>query len=230
MIPIQDNVPSRSIPLVTWGLILLNGLVFLQELAMPQEQLELLIALLGMVPSRLGSDAGAWWTLLTCMFLHGSWMHFIGNMWTLYLFGDNVEDRMGPVRFIVFYLLCGVAASLTHYLANPGSTIPTIGASGAIAGVLAAYFLLFPTARIITLVLVGFLPFLFEVPAIVYLGIWFVSQLFSGVLSLVSTQYYAGVAWWAHVGGFVAGVVLLPLFKKSRKQYRPSYADEYRPW
>lgn len=230
MIPIQDTVPSRSVPLVTRGLILLGGLVFLQELALPPERLEQLIVLLGMVPARLGHDPEAWWTLLTCMFLHGGWMHFVGNMWTLYLFGDNVEDRMGSARFLVFYLLCGLAAGLTHVVTDPNSSIPTIGASGAIAGVLGAYFLLFPTARVITLIPVFFWPFLVEVPAVFYLGVWFVSQLFSGTLALIGPGYYEGVAWWAHVGGFVAGLALVPVFKKPRQQYRRAYADEYWPW
>lgn len=230
MIPIQDTVPSRSVPLVTWGLILLNGLVFLQELALPPERLEELVALLGMVPARLGHDSEAWWTLLTCMFLHGGWTHFVGNMWTLYLFGDNVEDRMGSARFLVFYLLCGLAAGLTHVLTDPNSPIPTVGASGAIAGVLGAYFLLFPTARVITLVPVFFWPFIVEIPAVFYLGVWFVSQLFSGTLALIGPGYYEGVAWWAHVGGFVAGLALLPVFKQSRQQYGRAYADEYWPW
>jgi membrane associated rhomboid family serine protease len=162
--------------------------------------------------------------------LHGGWLHLIGNMWVLYLFGDNVEDRMGPARYLAFYLLCGLAASLTHYAINPGSTVPTIGASGAISGVLGAYLLLFPTARVITLVPVFIIPFFFEIPAVVYLGFWFVMQLFSGTLSLAGTESSEGVAWWAHVGGFVTGMALLPVFKKSRKQYRHYYADEYWPW
>jgi len=230
MIPIQDTVRSRSVPLVTWALILLNGLVFLYELALPPEQLKHLIAVLGMVPARLGTEPEAYGTLLTCMFLHGNWLHLIGNMWVLYLFGDNVEDRMGPARYLVFYLVCGLAAGLTHYVTNLGSTLPTVGASGAIAGVMAAYLLLFPTARVITLVPVFFFPFIFELPAVFFIGLWFVSQLFSGTLSLVSAESYEGVAWWAHVGGFVAGMVLLPLFKKAPKQYRRYYADEYWPW
>jgi membrane associated rhomboid family serine protease len=230
MFPIKDTVQTRSVPLVTWGLILLNGLVFFHELTLPPEQLEALFATLGMVPARLGSDPDSYWTLLTCMFLHGGWLHFIGNMWTLFVFGDAVEDRMGRASYLVFYLLGGLAASLTHYATNPASYVPTIGASGAIAGVLGAYFLLFPTARVITLLPVFFLPFIVEIPAVFYLGVWFVSQIFSGTLALVSPQYYEGVAWWAHVGGFVAGIVLLPLFKKSRQQYRPYFADEYWPW
>lgn len=230
MFPIKDTVQSRSLPLVTWIIILINGLVFMYELTLPPDHLERLFRMLGMVPARLRTDPEAYATVLTCMFLHGGWMHFIGNMWMLYLFGDNVEDRMGPARYLIFYLLSGVAAGMTHYVTDPESTIPTVGASGAIAGVMGAYFLLFPTARVITLVPVFIFPFFFEIPAIFYLGIWFVSQLFSGTLSLVSTQYYEGVAWWAHVGGFVAGMVLLPLFRKSREQYRRYYADEYWPW
>lgn len=230
MIPIQDTVPSRSIPFITWLLIILNGFIFLQELALSDEQLEQLVDLLGLVPARLGYDPEAWWTLITCMFVHDGWMHFLGNMWSLYLFGDNVEDRMGSVRFLIFYLLCGVVAGLTHVFTDPNSTIPTIGASGAIAGVLGAYFLLFPTARVITLIPVIFWPLIVEVPAVFYLGVWFVSQLFSGTLALLGPGYYEGVAWWAHVGGFVAGLALLPLFKKSRMQYGRIYPDEYWPW
>jgi membrane associated rhomboid family serine protease len=228
MFPLQDTVRTSSTPLTTWGIILLNGLVFLYELSLPAESLEVFIEKMGMVPARLGAEPEAYWTVFTCMFLHGGWIHFIGNMWVLYLFGDNVEDRMGPVRYLVFYLLCGVAASVTHYFIDPLSTVPTVGASGAIAGVLGAHFVLFPTARVITLVPVFF--FIFEIPAIFYLGFWFVSQLLSGTLSLVSSQSYGGVAWWAHVGGFVAGIILLPLFKKSRNQYRRYYDDEDWPW
>jgi membrane associated rhomboid family serine protease len=227
MFPIRDNVPARNLPLATWAIILLNGIVFLYELNLPPERLEQLVSVLGMVPARLWSEPGAYYTLLTCMFLHGGWMHFIGNMWTLYIFGDNVEDRMGPARYVLFYLLCGLAAGLTHCFIDPNSLVPTIGASGAIAGVLGAYFVLFPTARVITLIPVFFFPLLVDIPAVFYLGVWFVSQLLSGTLSLISTEYYEGVAWWAHVGGFVAGIALLPLLKKSHKQYRRFYADEY---
>ena len=230
MIPLQDTVHSENVPLATWVIILVNGLVFLFELSLPLAQLEQLVAALGMVPVRLAADPTAYWTVLTSMFLHGSWMHFIGNMWMLYLFGDNVEDRMGPLRFLVFYLLCGVAAGLTHCAANPASSMPTVGASGAIAGVLGAYFILFPTARIITLVPLLFFPLFVEVPAVFYLGLWFLSQLFSGTLSIVGSQFYEGVAWWAHVGGFFAGIALLPLFKTSARQRRRYYPDEYWPW
>jgi membrane associated rhomboid family serine protease len=230
MFPLKDTVQTRGVPLATWGILLLNSLVFLYELSLPPETLEQLFSVLGMVPVRLGSDPEAYATLLTCMFLHGGWMHFLGNMWVLYLFGDAVEDRMGPARYLVFYLLCGLAASLTHYFTNQASTLPSLGASGAIAGVMGAYFVLYPTAQVITLIPILIIPFLVEIPAVVYLGIWFASQFLHGTLSLASMQSYEGVAWWAHVGGFVAGIALLPLFKKSREQYRRYYADEYRPW
>jgi membrane associated rhomboid family serine protease len=230
MIPLQDTVQARNAPLATWGIILINSVVFIYELALPPDRLEALIATLGMIPARMGADSSSFSTLFTCMFLHGGWVHIIGNMWTLYIFGDNVEDRMGSLRYILFYLLCGLAAGITHLLTNPGSTVPTIGASGAIAGVLGAYLLLFPSARVITLIPIFIFPFIFEIPALVYLGIWFITQLLSGALSLVSTHYYEGIAWWAHVGGFVAGMVLLPAFKMSQQRYRRFYADEYWPW
>jgi membrane associated rhomboid family serine protease len=230
MFPLQDTVQARSVPLVTWGIILINALVFLHELSLPPEQLETFVATLGMVPARLGTDPDAYCTLLTCMFLHGGWMHFIGNMWVLFLFGDAVEDRMGPVRYLIFYLLCGLAAGLTHSFTNPDSYVPTIGASGAIAGVMGAYFVQFPLAQVLTLIPILFFPLIVEVPAVIYLGIWFASQLFQGTLSLLSTQSYEGVAWWAHVGGFMAGVALLPVFRKPRRQYRRFYPDEYWPW
>jgi membrane associated rhomboid family serine protease len=230
MIPIQDTVQSRSLPFVTWTLILLNGLVFLHELTLPPERLEQFVALWGMIPAQLSTAPSTWFTLITCMFLHGGWMHFFGNMWTLYLFGDNVEDRMGSGRFLVFYLVCGIIASLTHILIDPRSEIPTIGASGAIAGVLGAYFVLFPTSRIITLVPIFFIPLIVEIPAIFFIGVWFLSQLFSGTLALIGPGHFEGVAWWAHIGGFVAGLALLPIFKTSRRQYGRIYADEYWPW
>ena len=155
MFPLQDTIPSRSVPLVTWTIIFINTIAFFYELLIPADELERFVSLVGFVPARFADDAGAAWTLVTCMFLHGGWAHFIGNMWMLYLFGDNVEDRMGPVRYLIFYLLCGMGAGLAHYVTNPMSTIPCIGASGAIAGVLGAYFKLFPTSQVITLVLIS---------------------------------------------------------------------------
>jgi membrane associated rhomboid family serine protease len=230
MIPIQDTQPSRHVPVVTWLLIGLNSLAFFYELSLTPRELELFLQLVGMVPARIASDPTALWTMLSSMFFHGGWMHFLGNMWTLYLFGDNVEDRLGPVHYLLFYLLCGLAAGWAQFAAQPDSPLPAIGASGAIAGVLGAYFVMFPTATIITLVPVFFLPLFLEVPAVVYLGVWFLTQLFSGVLSLSGAPQMGGVAWWAHIGGFVAGLLLLPVLKLPAMQYREHYADEYWPW
>jgi len=231
MFPLTDTIRSRSTPFVTWLLILLNGIVFMRELALPPERLEQLVFAMGLVPARLMHDAaGAWTTVISSMFLHGGWMHFVGNMWTLYIFGDNVEDRMGPARYLAFYLLGGVAAGLAHCLTDPQSAVPLIGASGAISAVLGAYFVLYPRARVITLVPVLFLPYMFELPAVTFFVIWFVTQLLSGMVSLAGARAAGGVAWWAHVGGFVAGMVLLPLFLKPRKRYRQFYPDEYWPW
>ncbi len=231
MIPLKDNVPSRHFPWVMWTLIALNGFVFIQELRLRPEQLEYLVQRLGFVPAQLWADHTHWPALLTSMFLHGGWLHVLGNMWTLYLFGDNVEDRMGPVRFLVFYLVCGVAAALAHAGIDPHSTVPTIGASGAIAGVLGAYVLLYPRAQVITLVFVGIFPLVVELSALVYFGIWFLTQLFSGTLALISPESFSGVAWWAHIGGFVAGMLLCPLFLRRGEHLKQRrYRDEYWPW
>jgi membrane associated rhomboid family serine protease len=230
MIPIQDNIPCRNPPLVTWGLILVNALVFLYELSLPERVLKDFFYNFGMVPAWMGLHWDDYLTFLTSMFLHGGWTHILGNMWCLYLFGDNVEDRMGHGRFLGFYLLCGLGAGLTHYLTNLNSPVPTLGASGAIAGVMGAYLVLFPTARVFTLIPILFIPFFVDIPAVVFLGTWFLSQFLNGTLALATPGSYEGVAWWAHVGGFAVGIVLLPLFKKSEREYGRRYRDEYRAW
>jgi membrane associated rhomboid family serine protease len=221
MIPIRDNVPSRTAAVVTWGLIAVNAAVFLHELALDPRQLEQFFYLYGVVPARYshaewarlaGFPLDDYWPFVTSMFLHGGWLHLISNMWALWIFGDNVEQRMGRGRFLAFYLLTGLAAGLAHLFANIGSTDPTVGASGAIAGVLGAYFILYPHARIIVLFPILFLPLFFELPAVVYLGFWFLSQVYGGTLGGVGPQAVEAVAWWAHVGGFVAGVALHRLF------------------
>lgn len=149
----------------------------------------------------------AWLTLLTCIFLHGGWMHFLGNMWFLFIFGDNVEDRMGHVPYLLFYLFCGVGASVAHLLTNSSSPIPTIGASGAIAGVMGAYFLLYPKARVLSVIPIFVIIQVVVLPAPVFLGIWFALQFFQGTLSIASTEA-SGVAWWAHIGGFAVGYLV----------------------
>jgi membrane associated rhomboid family serine protease len=161
------------------------------------------------------------------MFLHGGWLHIIGNLWTLWIFGDNVEERMGSGRFVVFYVLCGLAASITHVLTNAQSTVPAVGASGAIAGVMGAYFFLFPYSRVIVVIPILIFPFFFELPAVIYLGVWALTQVFSGTLSIASGNVQVGgVAWWAHVGGFGAGLILHFLFVMGRAARRLQ-RDEY---
>lgn len=235
MLPIKDSVRSRSVPVATRALIFINAIVFFFELGLPHEALERVAYLFGMVPARLtdpewaasvGFPDGGYLTILTHQFLHGGWLHIIANMWTLWIFGDNVEDRMGSVRFTIFYLICGVAAGVTHLIINPNSTVPSVGASGAIAGVLGAYFLFFPTARLVVLLPILFFPFFFEVPAVVYLAVWFFSQLFSGTLALFGPQEAGGIAWWAHIGGFIAGLLLCYLFLR-RPAPRGLQPDEF---
>ena len=237
MIPVRDTIPSRSAPVVTWALIGINTAVFLLELSLPLPELERLLYVFGLVPARythpdwavwFGLPFDDYWPFLTSMFLHGGLGHLVGNMWTLWIFGDNVEDRMGPVRFLLFYLLAGLAAGLTHWLTNLHSTVPTVGASGAIAGVLGAYFVLFPHARIIAMFPVLFWPLFFELPAVTYLFVWFLSQVLSGTLAGLGPQDVGGIAFWAHAGGFAAGVVLhRPFLIPGRRRPRPPEPDEY---
>ena len=176
--------------------------------------------LFGLVPARFLHPAWAteqgyphsYLPFITTMFLHGGWLHIIGNMWFLAIFGDNVEDRMGPIRFLVFYFVCGIAAGITHVITNPNSTVPAVGASGAIAGVMAAYVALFPRARIVAVFPIFFWPLFFQVPALLYIGLWFVMQFFSGVAAIASPQAVGGIAFWAHVGGFVTGLLTFWIF------------------
>jgi membrane associated rhomboid family serine protease len=231
MIPLKDTVQSRSFPFINWMLIGLNVFFFLILLS-SGAQAETWVEKLGVVPARLLRNPGSWQaiTLFTSMFLHGGWAHLLGNMLALYIFGDNVEDRLGSGRYLFFYFLCGLTAAAAHIGVNPNSTAPTIGASGAISGVLAAYLLFFPSARVITLIFLFIFPWFVEIPAVIYLGFWFLSQLFNGALAVVSdTQAFGGVAWWAHVGGFLAGLILGPLLAR-RRYVRRRYVDEYYPW
>ncbi len=231
MIPLKDTVHARSFPIVNWMLIASNLLIFFL-LATQGRFAEVYVRAFGLIPARLLADPGppALLTLFTSMFLHGGWAHLISNMLALYIFGDNVEDRMGSSRYLLFYLLSGLAAAFIHLMFNPTSRLPTVGASGAISGVLAAYLILFPTSRVITLIPLFFLPWFVEIPALFYLGFWFLSQLFNGFLTIVTgAQAFGGVAWWAHVGGFVAGLLLTPFFIR-RRYVRRVYIDEYFPW
>jgi membrane associated rhomboid family serine protease len=231
MLPLYDTVQARSFPFVNWALIAANVVCFSIQLALGP-QVEALLTALGVIPARLlaSPDLAQLATLFSSMFLHGGWAHLFSNMLALYIFGDNIEDRMGHGGYLAFYLLCGLAAGLTHVWFNPTSELPTIGASGAISGVLGAYLVLFPSAQVITLVPIFFLPWFVEIPALVYLGVWFLSQLFSGALAIATgAQEFGGVAWWAHAGGFIAGVLLVGLFVR-RRSVRRVYVDEYWPW
>jgi membrane associated rhomboid family serine protease len=229
MFPIRDTAIRRHVPWMTWALIAANVAVFVQGLRLPPELLEEALMRLAVVPGRYVAPgrvdlSGPWTPFLTSMFLHAGLLHLLGNMWTLWLFGDNVEDRMGPLRFTAFYLLCGLASMGVHVATNPGSTVPVLGASGAISGVMGAYLVMFPLARVVVLVPLFFWPLFFEIPALLYLGFWFWLQVVEAT-AVLGTQPTGGVAWWAHVGGFVAGIALLPLFvRRDRWQRRdPGY-------
>jgi membrane associated rhomboid family serine protease len=201
MFPVSDVIPSRTTPYVTIAIIVTNVLVFFYEWQLSQRELYLFTQIYGVVPAFF-----SWGSVLTSMFLHGGLLHLGGNMLYLWIFGDNVEDRIGHVRYLLFYLGCGAAASLGQVAIDPYSTVPMIGASGAIAGVMGAYFVLYPHSRVLTAVFLVFFLDLVEIPAIFFLGIWFLMQLFSGVGSIGAPAATGGVAFWAHVIGFAAGI------------------------
>jgi membrane associated rhomboid family serine protease len=232
MIPFRDNIPSRSFPIVTVLLIVINILAFLYELALGR-YLEPFLFSYGVIPALVfawpSSDvplSAVAVPFLTSMVLHGGWMHLIGNMWYLWIFGDNVEDRLGHFTYLLFYLLCGFGAGIVHTILNYNTTVPSIGASGAIAGVLGAYCLSYPHARVLTLLPIFIFIQIIEIPALIVLGFWFIIQFFNGAASLASVTAAdtGGVAWWAHVGGFLIGLLLVSVFP--RKDYPPRY--EYR--
>jgi membrane associated rhomboid family serine protease len=218
LIPIKDSNPTHRFPVVTVLLIACNIIVYLFELSLSEAEIRSFVHSLGLVPARVFREGlvaagpvpdGA--TVFTSMFLHGGLLHLAGNMLYLWIFGNNVEDAMGRPRFLVFYALCGAAAAMSHALPNLSSAIPMIGASGAVSGVLGAYLLLFPRARVLTLFTLGFFVRLIEVPAMVVLGLWFVLQFLS---ALAASGAGGGIAWYAHVGGFLAGMGLIGLFKR----------------
>ncbi len=221
MIPIRDDIPARHFPVVTVGLLVINVAVFLLEVLFGSAANDLIL-MFGIVPARLTTE----WTnplvlltLGTSMYFHGGWAHLIGNMMYLWIFGDNVEDRMGRVGFFIFYTLCGVISGILQVAAAPRSPIPVIGASGAIAGVLGAYILLYPRARVRTLVPSFYFYRSIWLPATIVLGGWFLIQLLNGLASLNFAMQTGGVAWWAHIGGFIAGMGLMFLFRQ--KNYQP---------
>jgi membrane associated rhomboid family serine protease len=231
MLPLRDDIPSNRFPLVTVTLIVLNVIVFLQELMLGAD-LERALFNWAIVPARYTDVSVVREVPLTylvvpffsSMFLHGGWIHLLGNMWTLWIFGDNVEDRLGHGKFLLLYLLSGLAAGALHIFTNFNSMVPTIGASGAVAGVMGAYLRFFPHARVHT-VIPPFIWAVFDLPAVVFLGWWLLLQFFNGTASLVAQGDYGGVAWWAHVGGFIFGMVMA-----GRKKAPPKYRDEAPYW
>jgi membrane associated rhomboid family serine protease len=228
VLPLRDFIPTRRFPVLTVGIIIVNIIVFAYELlAEASGTLERTFYTMGVVPFNVTHNFGPAVALsfLTAMFLHGGPMHIASNMLYLWIFGNNVEDNMGRGRFLIFYLITGIIASCAQVFANPNSRLPTIGASGAIAGVLGAYMVLFPHARIQTLLFLGYFARLTQLPALLVLGFWFVLQLFNGLMALGVAQV-GGVAWFAHIGGFVAGLLLVRLFTLGRR--RSYWEDWYR--
>lgn len=236
MIPLRDDAPSRTIPVINYVLIALNVFAFVLELRMGPglegffQQASVIPALytgrdhrLQLVEVATTSLQGALaQRTLFSMFLHGGFLHILGNMLYLWIFGDNVEDRMGHLRYLLFYLLCGWSASYAHIWSDPASRLPSIGASGAIAGVLGAYLVLYPRAKVVTLVPLGFFTEIVRIPAFFVLAFWFLQQFVAGALSLSArTAQTGGVAWWAHIGGFAAGLLLVGLFQRRRRRPTP---------
>jgi rhomboid family protein len=240
LIPLRDDVPSRTFPFVNYGLIAINAVFFMLELGMGAD-LERFVMRATVIPALFSGpdrifeardvaysliDSELRTRVLLSMFLHGGWAHLLGNMLYLWIFGDNVEDRCGHVKYLIFYLLCGYAATLAHIWADPRSRIPSLGASGAIAGVLGAYIVLYPHARVVTLLPLGLFTQLVQLPAVFFLGFWFLQQFLLGVAeSGAPRNSGGGVAWWAHIGGFVAGLVLVWFFQRTKR--KPRSRDEW---
>ena len=219
MIPLKDNIPTRQPPVVTLIIIGLNGYVFIKEFLLGARAAQRFVFYYGLIPCGLtgmcqvvGRAFSSEFTLFTSMFVHAGFFHFAGNMLYLWIFGNNVEDSMGKLRFTAFYLLSGLGAALAQILVNPSSRLPMVGASGAVSGVLGAYLLLFPQARVLTLIPLGFFTQLTEIPAVIVLGFWIVVQLVNGFLTF--NFQGGGVAWFAHIGGFAVGMLLIGLFKR----------------
>jgi membrane associated rhomboid family serine protease len=236
MIPLRDSNPSGTVPIVTIGLIGINVLVWLYELSLGP-RLDRFLVEYGLTPLRFiyfyklpgGFLDNSFLPLFTSIFLHAGWMHVIGNMWFLWIFGDNVEDRLGHLKYLIFYLVCGIGASIFHIIFNPGSNVPTVGASGAISGVLGAYLVSFPHARIYTLLIIVVIIRFVELPAFIFLIAWFLFQFLSGASQLGAAADSGGVAYWAHMGGFVVGIVLLWIMPKNPARQRLSWIDLRKP-
>ncbi|TAN53524.1 MAG: rhomboid family intramembrane serine protease [Methylococcaceae bacterium] len=227
MIPYRDNIPCRYTPWMTWSLIAVNTMLFLGiQYGLEAAPRNALFQLYGLVPARfthpdwavlIGFPPGDYSAFVSSLFLHSGWLHLVLNLWLLWIFGDNVEDRMGAVRFLLFYLACGLLAGALHIFFNVNSAIPTVGASGAIAGIMGAFYFLYPQARVVLWIPVFLLPLFVEVPAIAFVGLWVIIQMYKATTFDPTIHPYADVAWWGHIGGFIAGMLLHPLFLASER-------------
>lgn len=233
MFPLADTNRAHSAPLVTWALIAINLIIFFVEMSLGSPyELRLFFRHFGFIPEMLVHDPSphVLASLVTNLFLHSGWVHLLGNMWFLHIFGDNVEDRMGHLGFFCFYLICGVVANIAQLFADPYCTQPVVGASGAIAGVIGAYLFLFPYAKVNTLILFGIIPFFVRVPAIFYTLLWFFLNWVSAVFTPRTAHGAEQVAWWAHLGGFAVGFILVRFFEAPRREETRFYPDQYYPW
>lgn len=232
MIPLKDMTPRRSAPFATLLLIAINVIVFVHQITLPPAATDAFIKTYGLIPAKISMAlAGRHYTmeqalfpLFTCMFLHGGILHILGNMWFLWIFGGNVEDRFGSLPYLAFYLVCGIGSGISQVVFSWGSHLPSIGASGAISGVLGAYIVFFPRSRILTLVPLFIIFFLWRIPALIFIGLWFAVQFLSGVSSLGQANV-GGVAWWAHVGGFLLGMLIAGIANPSRRAPASSWTN-----
>lgn len=228
--PIRDSIPSLKKPRVTRAIVIINIVIYIFQFLASNKTNTAIIFKYGFIANRFTDEifggqfsVGSFYPFITSMFLHGGFIHLVGNMWILWIFGDNVEDRLGHFKFFVFYILSGVAAMGCHFIFGPTSPIPAIGASGAIAGVMGAYFILFPHARIITFIPIFIIPLFIRIPAVIHLGVWFILQVYSGALNSMGGSAGNGVAWWAHIGGFIWGILLLKIFDTQKHKRYPYY-------
>jgi len=237
MFPLKTTVAIRYAPIITWTLILVNVIVFLAQISLPEPAAEIFLKRYALIPAAFfhpewaatqGFEGASILPFVTNIFMHGGWLHLILNMWTLYIFGPAIEDRLGGVRFLIFFLLCGIGASAGHAIVNSTSVVPALGASGAIAGVMGAYMRLFPYSRLLVMIPIIIIPFFFEMYTALFVGIWFFIQLGQGLGSLFSSlaNMQGGIAWWAHIGGFAVGWLSINIIKMNTGLYRPYQRDE----
>ena len=232
MIPIRDTIRSRSFPYVNWAIILLNGLIFFYQSSLSQTQLDAFLETFALIPANIDLvNPLTWYPILTHTWLHASLVHIISNLWILLIFGDNVEDRLGSRRYLLFYLLGGISAGLLQLFFSASSTVPALGASGAIAAVMGAYLVFYPHSKVVTFVPIFFFGWFVRISSFVYIGAWFLIQMYSGLSSLGSAAAMesGGVAWWAHIGGFLFGLLMARPFCIGKCQ-RQQFVDEHYPW